>query len=247
MVYVTSDLHGYPLEKFKELLSKANFTDKDYCFVLGDVIDRGPESIELLKWLMIQPNMELIMGNHEAMMLTCSFLFDTITDESLENLSEEDMAAFQAWVANGGHSTLKELSETAPETMLEIIDYIRESPFYDTVSVNNRDFLLVHSGLGKFDPQKKITDYTIDELIWTRPKISQEYYDDIITIFGHTPTYFYGPGYRGKAIVTKTWIDIDTNEADGGAPMLLRLDDMKEFYVSDKEIHAGVFEQIKMV
>ena len=49
MVYVTSDLHGYPLAEFKELLAKANFSDNDYCFVLGDVIDRGPESIELLR------------------------------------------------------------------------------------------------------------------------------------------------------------------------------------------------------
>lgn len=41
MIYVTSDWHGYPLAKFMELLDKANFSDDDYCFVLGDVIDRG--------------------------------------------------------------------------------------------------------------------------------------------------------------------------------------------------------------
>ena len=88
MVYVTSDLHGYPLAEFKELLAKANFSDNDYCFVLGDVIDRGPESTELLRWMMMQQNVELIMGNHEAMLLACSFLFDEITDESLDNLSD---------------------------------------------------------------------------------------------------------------------------------------------------------------
>lgn len=230
MVYVTSDLHGYPLEKFKNLLSQANFSDDDYCFVLGDVIDRGPESVNLLKWLMFQPNIELIIGNHEAMMLASSFLFNTITEETIDNLKEDDMTSFNTWMANGGRSTVKDLSETDPETVAQIIDYLKEAPLYDTVSVGNRDFLLVHSGLGHFESGKQLKNYTPDELIWTRPKISQEYFDDITTVFGHTPTHFYGTEHRGKALVTKTWIDIDTGAACGGAPMLLRLEDMKEFY-----------------
>lgn len=30
MTYVISDLHGYPLEKFKELLEKAEFSNNDF-------------------------------------------------------------------------------------------------------------------------------------------------------------------------------------------------------------------------
>ncbi len=41
MIYVTSDLHGYPLNKFLAFLKKAGFTEDDFLFVLGDVIDRG--------------------------------------------------------------------------------------------------------------------------------------------------------------------------------------------------------------
>ena len=41
MIYVTSDLHGYPLKKFREMLSKVGFSDDDFLFVLGDVIDRA--------------------------------------------------------------------------------------------------------------------------------------------------------------------------------------------------------------
>ena len=40
MVYAISDLHGVELEKLKALLEKANFSDNDWLFVLGDVIDR---------------------------------------------------------------------------------------------------------------------------------------------------------------------------------------------------------------
>ena len=61
-------------------------------------------------------------------------------------------------------------------------------------------------------------------------EFSDDYFDDIITVFGHTPTMNYGEQYRNKIIKTKTWIDIDMGAADGKTePVLLRLDDMKEF------------------
>ncbi len=41
MIYAVSDLHGYPLEGFLSLLSKAGFCDSDFLFVLKDVINRG--------------------------------------------------------------------------------------------------------------------------------------------------------------------------------------------------------------
>ncbi len=232
MIYVTSDLHGYPLDKFKILLNKANFSNRDYCFILGDVIDRGLESVKLMKWLIKQSNIKLILGNHEVMFLACTFLFDAITDETIEKLTTDQMEVFSTWIANGGRSTLKEISNSEPKEVRAIVDYLRNAPLYDTVSLNNRDFLLVHSGLGRFEQKKKIDEYTADELIWTRPQITQKYFSDVITILGHTPTHFYGPQHRGKAIFTPTWINIDTGAAYGGSPMILRLDDMKEFYIS---------------
>lgn len=51
-----------------------------------------------------------------------------------------------------------------------------------------------------------------------------------MTVFGHTPTIYYGEEYEGKAVVTDTWIDIDTGTSCRFSPMLLRLDDLKEFY-----------------
>ncbi len=230
MVYVTSDLHGYPLEKFQALLAKAGFSEEDYCFVLGDVIDRGPHGIALLRWLMDQPNIELIMGNHEAMLLACSFLFDLIRGESMAELNVEERAMYVNWLNNGGGPTLEALVDCDPETASLIEEYLRDAPLYDMVSVGDRDFLLVHGGLGHFDPERKLRDYLVHDLLWTRPDLNEEYFDNITTILGHTPTEFYGEEYRGKAIFTPTWINIDTGAACGGAPMLLRLDDMKEFY-----------------
>lgn len=230
MIYVTSDLHGYPLERFRALLEKAGFCDDDFCFVLGDVIDRGPEGIKTLRWMMAQPNFELLLGNHEAMMLACDFICDDITDDSIANLTSLKLGTYTTWMSNGGQTTLNELHSLPNEERKYIFDFLRDAPLYETVTAGGRDFLLTHSGLGSFDKSKKLSQYSPHDLIWNRPNLNQRYFDGIITVFGHTPTFLYGSMYNGRAVVTDTWIDIDTGAACGGNPMLLRLDDLKEFY-----------------
>ena len=106
MIYVTSALHGYPLKKFQRLLEKAEFSQEDFLFVLGDVIDRGPEGAQLLRWMAEQPNVQLILGNHEAMLLSCEFLFEAVTEESLERLDTGKLELLSNWMANGAAPTL---------------------------------------------------------------------------------------------------------------------------------------------
>ncbi|MEE0914526.1 MAG: metallophosphoesterase [Ruminococcus sp.] len=230
MIYVTSDLHGYSLEKIKEMFSKVGFSDDDFCFVLGDVIDRGKDGIEILKWLMTKPNMELILGNHEAMMLACEFLFDEITEESISKITGNKLDIYLLWEQNGARPTINALHSLEPNEIKYILEYLHEAPLYETVSVNGKDFLLTHSGLKNFDKNKSISKYSNEDFLWNRPKIDDRYFDDVITVFGHTPTIYYGEEYKGKAVVTDTWIDIDTGASCGFSPMLLRLDDLKEFY-----------------
>lgn len=230
MIYVTSDLHGYPLEKIKEMFGKVGFSDGDFCFVLGDVIDRGEDGIKIIKWLMSQPNIELILGNHEAMMLSCEFLFDETTEESISKLTGSKLDLYLNWEQNGARPTINALYSTRPNEIKYILEYLHEAPLYETVSVGGKDFLLSHSGLKNFEKNKKLSEYSDDDFLWNRPKIDDRYFDDVTTVFGHTPTIIYGEMYKGKAIVTDTWIDVDAGAACGFSPMLLRLDDLKEFY-----------------
>ena len=230
MIYVTSDLHGYPLEKFKALLEKAEFSKDDFCFVLGDVIDRGTEGVKLLSWMMAQPNFELILGNHESMMLACDFVCEDVTDDSVSKLTSQKLGMYSNWVANGGQATLDELYTLPHKKREYIFEYLREAPLYETVTAGGRDFVLTHSGLGSFHKDKKLSEYIPFDLLWTRPSLGTRYFSDVITVFGHTPTLVYGSMYKDKAIFTDTWINIDTGAACGGSPMLLRLDDLKTFY-----------------
>ena len=230
MIYVISDLHGYPLEKFKTLLQKAEFSADDFLYILGDVVDRnGDGGVEMLRWLMEQKNIELILGNHEAMLLSCAFVFDEITDESLDSVTNTKLGMLDSYMRNGGGVTLNTLKKLPSETLEDIFDYIRNAPLYEALTVGENDFLLVHAGLGNFNPDKKLNEYTPHDLIWTRPKLNDKYYDDIITVFGHTPAIYYGNEHDGEIIKTKTWIDIDAGAAGGREPILLRLDDFKEF------------------
>lgn len=234
-IYVTSDLHGLSLSDLKKLLEKVDFSGEDWLYILGDVIDRQNDGgVQILEWLLEQSNVQLILGNHEAMLLSCDFLFEEITTESIGNFTKEKMELLTNYSKNGGDVTLKALSDLMkrePDKLADILEYLREAPFYETVSVGGKDFLLVHSGLDNFSKDKKISDYTVDELIWAWPELTDEYYDDIITVFGHTPTMSYQPESKGKILKTSTWIDLDVGVPYGNSPALLRLDDLEEFYL----------------
>lgn len=235
MIYVTSDLHGYPLSDFQKLLEKARFSDVDDLIVLGDVIDRNNDGgIEMLRWMLQQVNVRMILGNHEAMMLSCRFLFDTITDESLAQFDQEKMGLLSTWMMNGAGPTMKSMRDLFyenAEIVYEIIDYLENAPLYEVVETAGRRFLLTHSGLGHFAPDKLLSAYSPNDFLWNRPKLTDNYYQRTTTIFGHTPTDYYGMEYAGKMIRRSTWIDIDTGAANGGCPMLLRLEDEKALYV----------------
>ena len=232
--YAVSDLHGYPLEKFLALLDKAGFTADDTLYIIGDVIDRnGDGGVELLRHIMAAPNYEFILGNHEDMLLACDFLFKEVTEESLGELTTVHTEALRRYLRNGGGVTienLRSLYAKDPNAMWDIFAFLRDAPLYAAATVGERDYLLVHGGLGGFAPNKKLRDYFAHDIIWERPKLDTEYFDDIITVFGHTPTLYYGEEYRGKVLKTRTWIDIDTGASIGLEPALLRLEDLRVFY-----------------
>lgn len=233
MVYACSDLHGYSLDNFKAFLDKIGFCKNDFLYVIGDVIDRGKDGIKILKWLMSMPNAQLILGNHEQMMVASSFVFDEITNESIDSLTASQLTAYSTWVANSGQPTIDALAATRQSEIKYILEYLQEAPLYETVTVNGRDFVLTHSGLGNFSLDKKLSDYTTDELLWNRPSIEQRYFDDITVVFGHTPTVYYGDEYKGKILFTDTWVDIDVGAGLGLSPAILRLDDMNVFYCEE--------------
>jgi len=233
MIYVTSDLHGCDPQILQQLLRDAGFSGEDYLFVLGDVIDRGEHGVSLLRWMAQQPNVQLIFGNHEAMLLSCDFVFTEVTDENLSKLDTDKLQLLSVWMQNGAATTLagfRELLKSEPDVVEGIVSYLQDAPLYDTVEAGGKRYILVHAGLENFHPDRPLDSYAPEELLWARPTPDTRYFEDATVIFGHTPTGYLDPSCRGRAIKTDTWICIDTGAASGNKPMLLRLDDLQEFY-----------------
>jgi len=71
--WLCGDLHGQ-YDALQNALFEAGFDSAvDRLFLLGDVIDRGPKSEELLNWVLSTDYVHCLMGNHELMFVARSF------------------------------------------------------------------------------------------------------------------------------------------------------------------------------
>ena len=229
MIYVISDLHGR-FDRYQQMLEVIEFTLDDTLYVLGDVIDRGPDGIKILQDMMFRPNIFPLLGNHEFTAAIClPWLMQEVTDQSLNALDGTQIAALSEWIANGGGVTLRSLKELATEEREEILEYFREMELFAEVETNGRSFVLTHSGLSNFSPGRPLSDYNLEDFLFCRPGMDTVYFPDKFLIFGHTPTRYLSG--QDKILRQKTWIDIDCGcAAPSGRLGCLCLDTMEEFY-----------------
>lgn len=233
MIYVMSDLHG-EYEKYLMMLEKIHFKEEDTLFILGDVLDRGKKPMAILKDMMSRANVYPILGNHESMALPLLKLLSTeITEKNLEeNLNEQLILAIMEWQMNGGQTTIDDFQSLSQEERLDILDYLQEFSLYEVIDVQEKSFILVHAGLGNFSKHKKLSEYPLADLIWTRPNHQKVHFDDenIDVICGHTPTQ--SLTQKAEIYHVNHHIYIDCGACfHGGKLACLCLDTMKEFYV----------------
>lgn len=231
MIYVMSDIHG-EYEKYTAMLEKINFREKDILYVLGDVVDRGDRPIEIVQDMMVRPNVYPIMGNHELMAIDMlNALSVEVTEESVANISRELMDNLLQWQEDGGSTTIKQFRELPVEERKYVLEYLEEFVPYEIVEIGEKQFLLVHSGLGNFSEDKDLDDYTLEELTFMRPDYDKKYFanDDVFIVSGHTPTL----AINGKPEIYKSHnnICIDCGATFSGKLACLCLNTMEEFYV----------------
>ena len=137
MIYVTADIHGC-YQEFLQLLEKINFTDEDEMYILGDMVDKGPDPIKLIQDLMVRPNIYPILGNHDFAVITVLRKFNAeITAENVENhLTSEDMQSYMHWLADGGPTTAKQFTELDRESREEVLEYLEDCALYEEVEVD---------------------------------------------------------------------------------------------------------------
>ena len=72
MIYVMSDIHGQK-RRFDSVMKQINLQPEDTLYVLGDVIDRNPDGIKILRQIMAMSNAKMLLGNHELMMMNALY------------------------------------------------------------------------------------------------------------------------------------------------------------------------------
>lgn len=232
MYYAISDIHG-EYDKYEKMLELIKFSDDDTLFVLGDVVDRGKEPVAVLKDMMLRPNVYPIMGNHDLLALDIlKKLNAEITEENYDTqIDISVMNAMLDWIENGGETTIADFGKLNPVERNDILDYISDFSYYEAVDAADKTFILVHAGLGNFRKDKRLNEYTAQELIMERSDPDIKYFDDdsIYIVSGHTPTLF----IKGKAEIYHSCnnICIDCGAcSENGRLACLCLNTMEEFY-----------------
>lgn len=141
--FAISDVHGC-YDELQELLDKIGFGSADELWVLGDLVDRGPDSTAVLKWAIDAPqNHHFLLGNHDDMM--ASVLWQQANGRHI-SLRETP------WYWNGGLETEAKFGNEPGAWVFDVVlPWLDELPLHAKVSAGGEEFMLVHAG---FDPSK---------------------------------------------------------------------------------------------
>ena len=228
MVYVVSNLHGN-YTKFKELLAAIAFKDTDLMYVLGDIVDYGEESMELIGDLSVRYNVYPVVGEHDYTALKMLSGFEKML-KSGDAPDKKFISKMTEWVADGGQSTLDHFRTLDDEMKEGILDYLTDMTIFEETEINGKEYLLVHAGIAGYKKGIELDDLE-PEAFFTEPlDLMKKYFDDKTVIVGHIPTTEENGG-DGRIFYGNGSIAIDCGEGRGGKIGCLRLDDMKEFYI----------------
>jgi serine/threonine protein phosphatase 1 len=227
MIYVTSDIHG-EYDKFIRLLDLISFNDNDFLYIIGDVVDRGNQPIKILQYIINKPNIELLLGNHEDLLL--------------EYVRTKDYYDLQSWFGNGGQVTYSQLFNLPKEERFKMLQYLRNRSLYKVIN----KYILCHSGIvipdNIIDINEIMQLQSKEDILWSREEFfNQPGIKDYTIIFGHTPTiYMYESRGQKCEHPLKIWHDEQYKDKIGidcgatfdiGQLACIRLDDMEEFYI----------------
>jgi serine/threonine protein phosphatase 1 len=220
-LYAIGDVHGC-LDQLRALEARivADAADSDgekWIVMLGDYIDRGPASAQVLDHIMAPPpagfRRVCLRGNHEQALVD-SFDDAGALDRWLEYGGVETMASYGM-----SGSKLDDLRRGRPKARQQLlqahipeehIELLRELPSAFSVP----GYIFVHAGLR---PGVALEDQTARDLLWIRRDFLDADHDfGAVVVHGHTPV--------PEPYVSAHRIDIDTGCFMTGRLTALRVD-----------------------
>ena len=211
-VWVIGDVHGY-FDTLEALIERLALGENDAVVMLGDLIDRGTTSADVVNHVRTTTNLHSIRGNHEQMMIE-GF------DDALF-FKDLNMEA-RIWYHNGGVNTESSYiakygnDDDACDRASDDVEWMRALP----TEVVLDDWRLVHGG---YDQNHDVEGQSESLHMHARKQFfgSAHAVDPKRTIlFGHSVTFKHLPKDDSKA--GEIWLsDI---KLDDGRPMAIGLD-----------------------
>ena len=245
-VFVVSDLHGQ-FDTFAEGLRKIDLQESDTLYVIGDAVDRGPDGIRILEYIKDHSNTDLLIGNHELMML------NSVDPDGAEKCNGEDTDLWLYY--NGGVATYGQYRKLPLKRRQSLLSWLRKRHVIKTLEVQGQPFCLTHSYFMEGLENKSYDELTYEEvsdIVWrsvyrrdpdTRGDDIYGNYDYTF-ITGHVPVLLVMRevkrhyDYNELRIFEKgNFIDIDGGCAIGyregvnNGALFIRLDDKKVFSI----------------
>lgn len=201
---IIGDIHGH-YRGLMGLLDLLTLQPSDRLYFLGDLIDRGPDSAQVMDWVKNSGH-TCLLGNHEHLMLM-----------AFPN-GEPDYPAMQSWIHCGGQPTLDSYENL--DAIKADVAWLATLPTH----LDLGDLWLVHAGL---NPRLPLEAQTEHEFCWIRKdfyKAKQPYFTDKLIITGHTITFTL-PGIKpGQVAQGPGWINIETGAYHPDSGWLTALD-----------------------
>jgi serine/threonine protein phosphatase 1 len=205
-IFAIGDIHGC-YDKLRRLMERLPYDPKqDTLVFLGDYIDRGTRSRDVLSYLCQlraeSPNVIMLIGNHEYLMLEYHRTGDPELLPFLRHLGID--ATFDSYGVNNPQSLQKMLF--LPEEHRQLLQALL--PYWET-----EDYIFVHAGLEYNLP---LDQQDLSSLCEARTTFLSEEHDyGKLVIFGHTAF--------DLPFVTSTRIGIDTGAVYGNLLTALEL------------------------
>ena len=179
-IYIIGDVHGC-FNTLLELIKQFPNKEKSQICFVGDVIDRGLFSCDVVE-LIMQNGYKMVMGNHERRLLSNKFEF-------LNNKVPFDRSWF---FGNGGEATYRSYLGQSVEFKQRHVDFLESRPVYlefkDYKTQNGEHLVVSHSAVGnmwELRNDKYASEEFKRHLLSGRGDEIQV--SGIFNVYGHTP------------------------------------------------------------
>lgn len=230
MTYVAANLYGR-MDKYEKLIKKIGLKESDSLYILGNIVDYGEDSIELVNELSAQYNVYCVLGEHDYKAYLLLSEFDRILREggAPSTSFSRDMIA---WAQDGGQATLEAFKSADADSKEGFLDYLSDLPVFEEVTLKSgKEFVLTCRGIADLDKNADLYDMELDAFINGYLDIEKTYYNSKTMVVGYLDYEHTPAGRAGKVNAKNGNIALACDMSENDDVVCICLETNDEYYV----------------